>query len=187
VSQILDAASTVYNIAPELGLLLAVPGELSGAPKVLSIINNLANGLSLDNLAEHNLIEHDASLAHDDANGARFAPTTVNQDKVNQLASINPAGLSIDDFAQARVQREAASPPLDSLHNTVAQGESAFMVLIFGGDDGVVPVDSIKQWLGEERLPDGYTRPAEQITFQRLDATAKAIGAAVARIRSDSA
>jgi hypothetical protein len=81
--------------------------------------------MSLKDLARHNLVEHDASLAHDDATEDReYAPTLVDESYLAQLLadSKDGVGLTAEDVAKARVRRESDYPqPLDALHAEIGQ------------------------------------------------------------------
>jgi hypothetical protein len=117
--------------------------------------------LNLEDLATHNLIEHDASLAHDDAvPGNVKAPVAVNpellQDFLSRAAPNH--GLTLSDFAYARVDRETRlSKPLDGLHAQIGQGEGALSWLLLRDDiNGEVNTERLHEWWGEERLVDGW-------------------------------
>jgi hypothetical protein len=73
-------------------------------------------------------------------------------------------GMYLEDFMKARVDREdQLEKPLDDLHAQVGQGEVALAWLVMKDDSGKIPLDWLKQWWGEERLPDKWTKPRRVI------------------------
>ncbi|KAJ3872976.1 hypothetical protein F5051DRAFT_338425 [Lentinula edodes] len=100
-------------------------------------------------------------------------------------------GLSLEDLARLRVSRERVSESdlesercrLDRVHEQVALGESALTWLLFAqqvpmsessamssssslsssSSPPSIPLSYFSQWFGEERIPDGWTRPAKMI------------------------
>jgi len=61
---------------------------------------------------------------------------------------------------KARVDREAQlEKPLSNIRAQIGQGEAAVAWLVMKDDNGKVPLDRLKEWWGEERLPDGWTKP----------------------------
>ena len=67
--------------------------------------------------------------------------------------------MNYEDAARARVRREAECKPIDKLHAKIAVGEIATVLGIWKvktKDKVGVPVDYLKRWIGEERLPDGW-------------------------------
>ena len=64
-------------------------------------------------------------------------------------------------MARARVDREAhLATPLGHLHAEIAAGESALTWLLMKDGRGEVPLERLEQWYGEERIPDGWKKPA---------------------------
>lgn len=92
--------------------------------------------MSLNDLARHGCVEHDASLGHKDALiGAEYAPTTYDAEQVEILlgASSDGQGLRLHDIAKARVKREDEyKTPLDAVHATIARGEMGIALALFG-------------------------------------------------------
>ncbi|KAF8824333.1 hypothetical protein HHX47_DHR8000487 [Lentinula edodes] len=95
-------------------------------------------------------------------------------------------GLSLEDLARLRVSRERVSESdlesercrLDRVHEQVALGESALTWLLFAQKASIsesssslsssssppsIPLSYFTQWFGEERIPDGWIRPANTI------------------------
>ncbi|KAI0066952.1 Cloroperoxidase [Artomyces pyxidatus] len=118
---------------------------------------------SLGDLARHNRIEHDASLVHaDTAPGREYAPDTPDTGMLEELLDRSHDGktFNLEDVAAARVAREAAvRTPLDAKHAEIARGEMALVVGIFSESadgKGGVPLDILRRWFWEERLPDDW-------------------------------
>ena len=158
----------VYNFSVPLAVVLSLVGV---------ILCGNCWSLDLHQLAKHGLIEHNGSLVHDDALPHEdYAPTTVDPTLVAQLLSVTPAsGLSMHDFAKARALRDSSIPsPLDRIHAEITRGEAALTIQTFGsgcvdvrgslnGVEDTVSKVYLEQWLGQERLPDGWHRPQSAI------------------------
>jgi hypothetical protein len=132
--------------------------------------------IDLNELAEHNRIEHDASLIHPDTNrGETFAPIHINQRMLNECMrwiTTRPAEgsaakqevdvIRAEDVARARINREKRSMPLDGTHAEIARGEMAIALLVFDNPSSLfrgaisgVPKEWLKEWLSLERMPQG--------------------------------
>ncbi|KAF8633822.1 hypothetical protein AX15_001233 [Amanita polypyramis BW_CC] len=116
-------------------------------------------------------IAHDASLVHVN-NMPSHSPDPALVAYVVEYAS-NNNGLSLRNLARLHAKSLAKfGKPLDNYHEQIASGECAFLWLVMRegdenkGDDDVVPVGRVKQWLGEERLPDDWTRPSQTISLR---------------------
>ncbi|KAK0462860.1 Chloroperoxidase [Desarmillaria tabescens] len=158
----------VYNLSIPLALLLALPGYLlsgtfhfKGWPWQWTWVLSLA---ALSDFGASKLA-HRASLVH--VNHPSHCPDS---ELLDALLSVSPSGLSIRDFAMVRVKREAAlDKPMNWWHEQVALGESGLSWLLFrDGSDGTatVPVERLRQFFGQERLPDGWwehVRPQQPI------------------------
>ena len=132
--------------------------------------------VNLDEFGKHNAVEHNASLVrHDTPEGQAYAPNDIDHSLVDALvADIKPSSaaeneespdptekllMNYEDVARARVRREAECKPISSLHARIALGEMATALGIWEvktKDKAGVPVEYLKQWIGEERLPDGW-------------------------------
>lgn len=166
--QLVRALVEVYNFSVPLAVVLSLVGVV--------LCGNWWS-LDLHQLAKHGLIEHNGSLVHDDARPhENYAPTTVDPVLVAQLLAVTPApGLSMRDFAKARALRDSSIPtPLDKIHAEIARGEAALTIQTFGlgrvdvqGNiddmEGAVSKEFLEQWLGQERLPDGWHKPQASI------------------------
>lgn len=84
--------------------------------------------VSLQDLARHGCVEHDASLAHADAiEDTEYAPTLVDESYLRLLLSDSKdgIGLTAEDIAKARVRREGAyAQPLDGVHAEIGKSLS---------------------------------------------------------------
>ena len=133
-----------------------------------------AGPFSLKDLARHNRIEHDASLVHNDTKGRNeYAPTTPDLSLVKKLLHQSKDGhvLTAEDVARARVKRESICPVIDLLHAEIARGEMAMVLGIFGQGDADhrgVPLDFLREWLTEERLPEGWKPTHTQGLLQTI-------------------
>ena len=131
--------------------------------------------INLDEFGKHNVVEHNASLVHDDTpEGQTYAPIEIDHSLVDALVSdVKPSSAEIgtssdptakflmnyEDAARARIRREAECKPIDSLHAKIAAGEIATVLGIWEvktKDKVGIPVDYLKRWIEEERLPDGW-------------------------------
>ncbi|KAH9006427.1 Cloroperoxidase [Lactarius hatsudake] len=123
----------------------------------------------LNDLARHNRIEHDASLGRDE-----YAPISPSSELVMNLLAQAEDGrvLTAEDVARARVERESQCPVLNSLHAEVARGEMAIALGLFGQENADhqegVPLDMLRQWLAEERLPEGWKPTHTQGLLQTI-------------------
>jgi len=158
--QLVKALQEVYNLSLPHSLILA-----------LGCYFKVGNGLHLDlhNMARHNAIEHDFSLAHRDAApGAAFAPTDVDPAMLDAFLAHSADGthVTVADLAAARVAREGASR-LPSFFEFLARSEVLVMIEVFGKEVGAglraARIEDIRTWIGEERLPTGYTKPEKQV------------------------
>lgn len=128
----------------------------------------------LKDLARHNRIEHDASLVHDDTKGRdEYAPTKPDLSLVKKLMHLAEDGrvLTAEDIARARVERESECPVLNGLHSEIARGEMAIALDVFGqgkANHEGVPLGLLREWLTEERLPEGWKPTHTQGLLQTI-------------------
>jgi len=137
--------------------------------------------ISLGDLARHNRIEHDASLAHKNTElEAEYAPCEVDDSLLESLCSdARPsaeggARMNAEDIARARIRRENESPALDAVHAEIARGEMAIVLGVFGGKNGSndgVPVEWLREWIKDERLPQGWKYTHTQGIFESIRAS----------------
>lgn len=175
-SSLIDSLTTIYHLSSPLATTLVAGGFLS------CCTGDIGEGISLDALAAHNKIEHDASLVHDDAlPGAKFAPTQVNQTLVNKLLDTYPDGLGINDLAEARWSREMMllqekKPKLNVVHEEIGHGEVALTWLLMKDNTNVVKAKTLRQWYGVETFPETYVIPTEEISLEMARTVSAEIG-----------
>jgi hypothetical protein len=163
------AVVNIYNVDPSFAKTLAEQGFSGVAAKG-------AKHITLADLSKHDAVEHDASLTRkDEKQGDNHS---VQKDLVEALiADAAPSTyLSIATLAKSRARREreskaAGSPALSLKATTLAYGEAALVLQTLGhlgdqkGKTGFnVPAEAVRQWMGKENLPDGWTKPPKAIT-----------------------
>lgn len=129
--------------------------------------------VSLSDLARHNRIEHNASLAHrDDLNGDEYAPTAVDNELLDAFVAeggkILPDRMTLEDAARIRVKREMHDK-LDGVHGEIARGEIVIAIGILGGKDATkngVQISTLHDWMQHERLPAGWRPDHTQGLYQ---------------------
>ncbi|KAH9958675.1 Cloroperoxidase [Lactifluus volemus] len=134
---------------------------------LLSIFGTLICGwrfkIDLGDLAQHNMIEHDASLTYADAMpGSKYAPVDVDDELLQKLLDVsqNSNYLTLDDLVKVRAARDATlDQPLSLLHDAISRGEIALTAKLFTNPEGQIPKQFIREWFGEQRLPEGWYRP----------------------------
>ena len=135
---------------------------------MLSIVGTFTCGrhfkIDLEDLARHNVIEHDASLTHANAiPHGRYAPVNVDKELLQHLldSSQNPDVITFDDLVTVRANRDRTLiRPLSKAHSIISRGEVALTVQTFGDQEGNMPKRYIQEWFGKERLPSGWVKPA---------------------------
>lgn len=171
-----SAIEKTYNIDSVLGYILGH----GGVPIVSSFT---ATSINLEDLNQHDAIEHDASLTRDDA-------------KSGDNHSLQPALLQafLDDaegdfitsasVAKSRARRESnslfkGSPKLGFKQRSLAYGEAALLLQALGkqeeGTNWKVKKVDAKIWFGEEKLPEGYTKPAKAISMTDVGTLSNAL------------
>jgi len=132
-------------------------------------------------------ITHDASLVHLDTVPSTGPDPQMLRDFMEyatEASNNNGHGISLLDIAHYHARRERTSGPLDATHKRIALGECAFTWLMLRGSvavnttpavytEHVIPPERLQQWLGEERLPDGWwdeggVRPSQVIGLRRV-------------------
>lgn len=170
--QLIRALKAGYNLTTTLATILTI-----GAILVLRQFCSI----SLSDLSRHNLIEHDASVIHKDAKrGSEYASTRIAPSLVRRFFSqvghdrLHSNRITLEDVAQVRVTREEETHVLDKLHEEVARGELTIAMGVIGGkqayEDGA-DVGSFRQWLVEERFPDGWKPDHKQGLIDTFFAT----------------
>lgn len=142
--------------------------------------------INLGDLARHNYLEHDASLTHANATpGSLYAPVSVDQELLQHLLDVskNHNVLSINDLVAVRAARNATlSRPLSQFHTSISQLEVALTVQTLGDENGDIPKEFIREWFGEQRLPQGWFKPRTVIGLWNATRIAKMIGRAIEKM-----
>jgi len=163
--ELVNALHEVYNISFPLATILSM---------VAILLCGHWLTLNLHDLALHDVIEHDGSLVHSDClPGHKFAPTHPNRERLQRLLLLASQGhgLSLRDFVRARAECDSKLlKPLDAIHSKIAMGESALTWLVMKDQHGEVPVKALWEWYGDERLPEGWTRPTENVGLRSTNA-----------------
>ncbi|KAF7373225.1 HEME-HALOPEROXIDASE domain-containing protein [Mycena sanguinolenta] len=197
--QLLHAIKMVYNLSLPLALLLTLAGFLTcgklsiswAKPKTASKPDSfvpyqghewglpISWTLSLSDLSARgwNKIAHDASLVHPSGIPSHAPDPILIASLLSFASDSHEAGLTLDGLAAVHAQRERTLPHrLGSLHEQVACGECALAWLVMGNPaTGVIDLETLEQWFGDERLPDGWwnlKRPTEAVGLIRARKTA---------------
>ncbi|KAG2760280.1 hypothetical protein JG687_00010685 [Phytophthora cactorum] len=136
------------------------------------LVSSLPAEFSLADLGEHNVVEHDASLVHDDSWKGED-PSSVNATLATNLLSSGNQ-LTRSTLAVYRREREAHSatntPEFKETFTTeralTAYSEAAVMLLVMGEHSTTsISVDRARVFLVEERIPQDYKKPSVPVTF----------------------
>ncbi|KAE9038646.1 hypothetical protein PR003_g5583 [Phytophthora rubi] len=165
------------NVSPLL--LQAALVEVYNLDKSLAefLVSTLAVKFSLADLGEHNVVEHDASLVHDDSCKGTD-PSSVNTTLASSMLTRGNEGQHITRMTLAayRYEREADSaantPDFEETFTAqralTSYSESAIMLLVMGDDATMsISVDHARSFLVDERIPDDYEKPKVPVTLFR--------------------
>ncbi|KAI0053624.1 Cloroperoxidase [Auriscalpium vulgare] len=169
--QLIRALRQVYHVSLPFATLLSLGG---------TVWCGSGWRLDLEDLAKHDHIEHNASLTHADApEGNIYAPIPVDKELLQDMLDTSETDyLTFDDLVKTRVQRDQTLvEPLNNTHTTISRGEVVLTVEALGDEEGRVPKDYIRQWFGEERLPEGWQRPKKTIGLLTTNKGVKQVGA----------
>ncbi|KAI0300583.1 Chloroperoxidase [Multifurca ochricompacta] len=164
----IQALQEGYGLSTPLAYLLVYGG---------TALLGQAGAFGLDDLARHNRIEHDASLVHNDTpDRDEYAPISPDAKLVGEFLHRAEDGqiMTVEDVARARVERESQCPVLNGLHAEIARGEMAIALGLFSqtnSDQQGIPLDMLRIWLSEERLPDGWKPTHTQGLLQTIRAS----------------
>lgn len=178
---ILHALEEGYGLSSALARILVYGG--------IALLGQFGS-FGLNDLARHNRIEHDASLVHDDTpHRDEYAPLAPNRMLIREFLEQAKDGqvMTVEDVARARVWRESQCPVLNTLHSEIARGEMAIALGLFGSPDSAkptIPVDVLRVWLGEERLPSGW-KPTHIQGLLETIRTSRQINEAMKKFASD--
>jgi len=120
--------------------------------------------LDLGSLAQrgHWKIAHDASFVHPNGKPSTAPDPTLVRNLL-EYADKTGGGFSLHDIVMFHLARvNSTTQSLDNLHSQIALGECALTWIMLRSrgsgpaGDGFIPVSRLKQWFGEERLPDNW-------------------------------
>ncbi|KAJ7723294.1 hypothetical protein DFH07DRAFT_932211 [Mycena maculata] len=195
-THLLYAVKTVYNLSFLLALLLTIAGFLTCATFSVNLPTpkesltksswswrryhlrlSITWTLDLADLSARgwNKIAHDGSLVH--ASGIpSSAPDPV---LLTALLNAAPHGLSLRGLAIIHAAKERAlAQPLSAFHEQVALGECALGWLVMSNANGVIEAETIQEWFGEERLPEGWwdlRRPSRTVGLREARQSAEKV------------
>jgi len=153
--QLITVMRQHYHVSLPLATLLSVIGTFMCGRQFT---------IDLEDLARHNFIEHDASLTRANARpGDRYAPVAVDRELLQNLldASENRDFITFEDLVRVRATRDQTLPaPLSKFHGAIARGKVALTVQTFGDSEGRISKQFLREWFGEDRLPEGWLKPA---------------------------
>ena len=153
-----DSIRTAFNQV--YGLEDGVSNTLIGTIKDLK---NQYGNLDLNTLRKHNVIEHDASLVHDDDFTSGGLNYLTNQALVKDFInfSSDKQSLTTKEVGQFRRKRQdtckATNPQFDFglKQQAAAFLEASTLITVFG-KDGKVPIAALDSFLGQEKLPSNF-------------------------------
>ncbi|KAF4037850.1 Peroxidase family 2 protein [Phytophthora infestans] len=160
--------------------LMSVFNFDSGLTQVL--LNQLPATFSLDIISRHNVLEHDASLVHNDEYFGGD-PININETMVENLLgrSLDGKSLGITEVGETRRDRLAecrANNPecvFGSNQTTFSYLEAAVFIVGCGGNvNESVTVEAAHSFVWDERIPDNYVASAVPVSFSYMQSvTAK--------------
>lgn len=112
------------------------------------------------------------------------------------LADSTTDSLTIDSLAKSRARRELDASsrglPKPGLKvNTLAYGEAALLLQALSKSSNVsepvVPKAFVQAWIGEEKLPDGWVKPATQIGLSSTSGISSRIQSLAAALKGTKA
>jgi len=193
---LVDALCSVYNVSRPLAHLLAIVGYSTCGKLSFSIqpfsstipipIPHFTWSVNLANLSQHGgfAIAHDASFVHPNVIPSTHSPDPILSKQVLDRAT-SSGGLSLRDLAQIRTERlTKLEQPLSGYHEQVALGEAGLLWSVMRegkqerGYDDVIPVERLRHWLCEERLPDNWwssVRPSHTVGLIEARSNANAV------------
>jgi len=133
------------------------------------------------------MIAHDGSLVHPDGKPSTAPDHTLVGNLLQQASTAHNSegdlkgGLDFFDIVRIRTEHvlSTAHPMLSKYHNQISLGECSLLWEVLRDRTGtlneVIPTYKLQQWLGEERLPDGYDRPKEVIGLLQARKTANEV------------
>ncbi|KAH9045351.1 Cloroperoxidase [Lactarius pseudohatsudake] len=96
----------------------------------------------------------------------RYAPVTVDSELLQNLldSSKNRDFLTFEDLVRVRAARDQSlHRPLSRMHGVISRGEVALTLQALGDSEGRVSKQFIREWFGDQRLPEGWLKPVTAI------------------------
>ncbi|KAJ3327329.1 hypothetical protein HDU76_011981 [Blyttiomyces sp. JEL0837] len=159
------------NTTSPLGL--RTPNEVNGTGVMY---------INIDDLRQHNHIEHDGSLMrYDYDQGDNYSPQLP---LVQQLISFSSDGKYITplDAARFRIKRvndqRSANKAfsLDAVHDTFGWIETSLYINVLKDSTGNVPVSFLKEFWYDQKFPTGWTKSPTTITGDQISTLASYLG-----------
>lgn len=151
-----------------------------------TLLNLVPDNFSLDFLGAHNVVEHDASLAHRDLYFGQdpaevdLALATDLLAHADENGNFGPKELAA--VRKARLVNSASTNPqvvFGTTQQTLAYTEASIFLLGFGGKNNeTVSADVVRSFVLEERIPATWNRASTPITVAEVRATVANIIAA---------
>ncbi|KAH7479862.1 putative sterigmatocystin biosynthesis peroxidase stcC [Phytophthora ramorum] len=138
-----------------------------------TLLNQVPATFSLDIISRHNVLEHDASLVHNDEYFGGD-PVNMNETMVDNLLarSLDGKTLGVTEVGETRKDRLAecrANNPecvFGSNQTTFSYLEAAVFIVGCGGNvNESVTVEAAHSFVWDERIPDNYVASAVPITL----------------------
>ncbi|ORY43639.1 Cloroperoxidase [Rhizoclosmatium globosum] len=173
---IIDALKKLYNLSEKTGAFLADTVMDPENPLGVRPPGQEKDGIPyihLNQLSTHNKMEHDVSLFHVDA--ALGDHTIPQPEMISTLISTSKDGRTITwkelaRYKSWRYYENRKKNPVQvytRLQMFTSWAEAAILTLVLAGGgkkDLRIPVDWVKEFVGEERIPDGWKRSEVEIT-----------------------
>ncbi|KAJ7656222.1 Chloroperoxidase [Mycena rosella] len=157
---VLQAVKNVYNLSFPLAFLLTLAGYATCATFSLK---HVSWTLDLADLSVRgwDKIAHDASLVHPSGIPSHTPDPALLENLLSAADHPGPqveTGMTLEGLAAVHAERKRSLPrPLSGFHDQIALGECALGWLVMRNvQTGVVELDTLAQWFGEERLPKGW-------------------------------
>ncbi|KAF2435364.1 Cloroperoxidase [Tothia fuscella] len=188
-AQLSTAVQQIYSIDNNLANLLSYTA-------VPLVENNTftATTLDLDHLNLHDAVEHDASLSR--KNFIEGDNHSLQPDMVDAfIAEADGDFLTVNSLAKSRNRRERETVALvgkasSTKTNTLAFGEVALILHAFGQNDTNgnlrAPKKMVQSWFKEEKLPEGWIKPAKAISFTAFNALSTSVQNAAKALQGTS-
>jgi len=175
------ALTSAVNLGPNIATVFAVGGVASNP-------DHSAHSFNLDHVDKHNFIEHDVSLSRGDiafGSNSKYAPEHFNKvfdmycegHKDGAKGQTTYASASKARYARVVASKEEHEKAGKEFHYGIKElimsyGETALFLSVLG-KDGVAPLEWVKIFFEEERLPynEGWRPPTHSIDQPLMNKT----------------